>query len=90
MNKCQISDLIDFSDTHSSSSLSCFDDIDDDPNWENDDIDNRGENYRSEEEKEVTSEWIGISEQRGPIFSLRTFAFPEPSEKRRKKKISYS
>jgi len=63
MNQCQISDLLDESDTNSNSSLSSFDDTDDDPNWENDDIDNQGENYRSEEENEVTSEWIDIFEQ---------------------------
>jgi len=63
MNQCQISDLLDESDTNSNSSLSSFDDTDNDPDWENDDIDNQGENYRSEEENEVTSEWIDISEQ---------------------------
>jgi len=63
MNQCQISDLLDESDTNSNSSLSSFDDTDDDPNWENDDIDNQGENYRSEDENEVTSEWIDNFEQ---------------------------
>jgi hypothetical protein len=66
MNQCQISDLLDDSDIYSNSSLSCFDDTDDDLDWENDDIDNQDENCRSEEseeENEVISEWIDIPEQ---------------------------
>ncbi|KAE9543544.1 hypothetical protein AGLY_002344 [Aphis glycines] len=55
MNQCQISDLLDESDTDSNSSLSSFDDTDDDPNWENDDIDNQEENYKFKDENEVTN-----------------------------------
>lgn len=57
MNRHQIADLLDDSDHDSSSSLSTYDDTDEDPDWENDENDNQGEDNNFDEENEVIREW---------------------------------